>query len=460
MITEPGSLYHVSIRSEHGEHIEITSSTGDIVIPPKPWRKLLAAGKGGKLYYDVYVKEKSGQWNRFTTITNTIAKFEIDRYVVYRRIKSMYNRYRVAGVYQRDLENYKEWPVIRGLAVRKPWEGNVGGCANCHTFCNNRPDRMVMGIRDPVYGVSTLVKVDGQEPVKLDTKFGNTAWHPSGRVIVYSINKLQQFFHETRPEVREAIDLDSSIHYYLVDSQVIKTCPKLARKDWLETYPTWSPDGRYLYFCSAPIPQSKSRDSLPLEGYVKIRYDLMRISYNVDTDKWGKLETVLSADETQKSMLLPRISPNGRFLVFVMCEYGSFAYNQTSSDLYIMDMASAERTGRFTYTRLECNSDYSESWHSFASNSRWMIFSSKRWDGRLFTKSYIAYIDEQGRAYKPLLLPQRDPHFYDGLLQQFGFAELIVEPVDIREKDIVQAIHSPSRIDINLPVTTATPIIP
>jgi Tol biopolymer transport system component len=88
-----------------------------------------------------------------------------------------------------------------------------------------------------------------------------------------------------------------------------------ARKDWLETYPTWSPDGQYLYFCCAPITW-EDRQTIPRQ-FDQIRYSLVRIAYDVQDDRWGQLETILSAEQTGKSILLPRISPDGRWLLFI-----------------------------------------------------------------------------------------------------------------------------------------------
>ena len=157
---------------------------------------------------------------------------------------------------------------------------------------------------------------------------------------------------------------------------MVKTTPALAQKDRLETYPAWSPDGRFLYFCSAPLTWT-DRNVIPAQ-YDQIKYDLVRVAYDVHRDAWGPAETILSAQDTGLSILEPRISPDGRWLLFCMCKYGCFPVYQQSSDLYLIDLEAAERTGRYEYRRLEVNSDESESWHSWSSNSRWIAFSSKR----------------------------------------------------------------------------------
>jgi len=121
----------------------------------------------------------------------------------------------------------------------------------------------------------------------------------------------------------------------------------------------------------------------------------------------------------------------------------------------MMDLEAARQTGNFTYRRLEVNSDRSESWHCWSSNGRWVVFSSKRLDG-VFIRSYISYVDEDGKVYKPLLLPQKDPDFYDTFLKTYTVPEFVVEPVRIREKKLADAVRSPAQIDVSMPLTGAT----
>ena len=90
----------------------------------------------------------------------------------------------------------------------------------------------------------------------------------------------------------------------------------------------------------------------------------------------GQPETVLSAKETGLSILLPRVSPDGWFLLFCMCRYGCFPAFHPTSDLYLMDVAKGPTRSA------PINREFSESWHSWSSNSRWIAFSSKRGEGR------------------------------------------------------------------------------
>jgi hypothetical protein len=311
----------------------------------------------------------------------------------------------------------------------------------------NDPGKVLIGTRSHLYPSATLYVHDGKVD-RIGAKFGYTAWHPSGRIAAYSVNDVRQFFHSAGTEIHDVIDLDSAIFYYDVAAAKIKTNPAIADKKRLETYPAWTPDGKYLYFCSAPMLWTNTETKLP-EKHRDIKYDLMRISYNVETDEWGTLETVLSAADTGLSILLPRISPDGRFLLFCMGDYGCFPVYQPSSDLYLMDL----QTG--TYRKAPINSDYADAWHSWSSNSRWITFSSKRLGG-LFTRPFISHVDAEGRASKPFLLPQRDPTFYESCYYVYSVPELIAGPVTVDSKTLARAVIGAAQIKVDS-LTGATP---
>ena len=452
VIEERGSRYFVQVRADHGRAIRVLSRSGVIAIPGKSWHELLAANRGKGLVFELFVQTDSTdggrRWQQFDAVHCTVANEEIDPYLVYRRIHPVHAAHRDMGIYQRDLAGFGESTVLTGAYLTE-------GCVNCHTFCNNRTDRMLISTRTPKYTNAAIIVENGTAR-KVGATFGYASWHPSGKIIVYSMNagKVVLFHHAVSEESRDVMDLDSLIAYYVVGSQTIKTAPDLSRKDRLETYPTWSPDGRFLYFCSAPLTWT-DRTAIPPE-YKEVRYDLMRIAYDPDKDEWGPLETVLSARDTGRSILLPRISPDGRWLLFCMCEYGCFPVYQKSSDLYMIDLEAAKQTGRVEYRRLDVNSDESESWHSWSSNGRWIAFSSKRGSG-VFTRTYLSYVDSDGTAHKPLLLPQKDPTHYDSCLWTYSVPELVTSPVQVTKESLGRVVRSSDKITVQIPVTTATP---
>lgn len=431
-VREAGTRFFVCIRAEAGDPIEIVSRSPKIIIPPRRWRALLAANRGKDLRLDVSA-EVDGRWRRFETIVNRIAREEIDAYLVYRLVGPIHTMGRKTGIYQRDLTTYEESVVLDGMSLEH-------ACVNCHAFANHDPDRMFVGVRSRELGAVTVL-VDGGDVKKIDERFGYTAWHPGGRVAAYSVNMADQFFHAAGAEVRDVVDLDAALAYYDVEARNVKMVPRASDKQRLETYPTWSPDGTYLYYCSAPLLWT-DRNVVPPARYAEVKYDLMRIRYDVDADAWGEPETVLSAEETGLSILMPRISPNGRFLAFCMCGYGCFPVYQPDSDLYLMDLATAE------YAKLPINSEFSESWHSWSSNSRWIAFSSRR-RGGTFTRCYLSYVDETGKAHKPFILPQSDPEFYDSYLKTFSVPELVAGPVPIRGERLARAARSESPIAVD-----------
>lgn len=455
LIQEPGSRYVVRIRSAQGRPIEVSSRSGKIQIPERRWHALLDANRGRPLHIDVLVRadgaangkeEKPLVWRRYEALTCEIAAEDIDRYLAYRRIHPAHGAWREMGIYQRDLTKFDESVILTNRSL-------AGGCLNCHTFCRNRTDTMLISTRSGKYGSAVLL-IDEGRARKVGTKFGYTAWHPSGKMVTYSVNNVNLFFHSAEREVRDVIDLDSLLAYYLVDPKQIKTAPPLAKKDRLETYPAWAPDGRYLYFCSAPL-SWEARNVIPAQ-YDQLRYDLVRVGYDLDRDEWGQLESVLSAEETGKSILLPRVSPDGRWLVFCMCDYGCFPVYQKSSDLYAIDLQSARGNDGYEYRRLDINSEESESWHSWSANSRWIAFSSKRGTG-LFTRCYLSYVDQDGRAHKPLLLPQKDPAYYDSCLWTYSVPELIDSPVPLTGEKLGRVARDPDAIPLAMPITMATP---
>ena len=442
-VLEDGRAYFVAVRSDRGHPIRIFSKTGQIHIPVRPWHALLEANRGREVSFNVYVQGADGQWRRFQPLADTIAQEDIDGTLVFRFMRPLYRWWKDIGIYQRNLTNYSVSGVLHGRSFG-------GACLNCHSFVGNDPNTMSIALRSTTYGSHTLLARGGAVE-KIGAKWGYTAWHPSGRVAVYSVNKVTQFFHAGGMEVRDVVDLDSALVCYRVESRKGESPEELADKDRLETYPTWSPDGNYLYFCSAPV-LWKDRNTVPPENYDKAKYDLRRVSYDAAANQWGKAETVLSAAETGQSILLPRISPDGRFLLFCMCRYGCFPVFQPSSDLYLMDLTAAGKQ----YSKLAVNSEFSESWHSWSSNSRWIAFSSKRQDG-LFTRTYLSYVDSAGTAHKAFVLPQQDPTCYDSLLETYSVPELLKGPVTARKSRLAHAARAEPSVAPEIPITGASP---
>lgn len=421
-ISEPGETFRVQIHGAHGNPISIEHGP-DVRIPEKSWHALLEANAGANLFFDISVRNELHEWSHFATVTNRIANEPVDGYLVYRLLKPLYNTFTHLGIYQRNLATFEENVVLHNRSFQE-------GCVNCHSFLNYRPDHMTLQIRQPKAG-NPMLLVHSNSVIKVARSVGYTSWHPSGRLIAYSANKLSLFYH-TISETRDVFDAESNLGIYRIDQNRIVIPPAIARADRLETWPSWSPDGKHLYFCSAP--------PLPLDRYREIRYDLMRISYDIDQDLWGELETVVKASETGLSAAQPRLSPDGQNLLFCLSKYGHFPIYQPSSDLYLLNLESRH------IERLDSiNSPEADTWHCWSSNGRWIVFSSKRRDG-LFARPYFSYFDTKSHFSKPLLLPQKDPAFYDSFIQTYNVPELIQEPIRIPESAFAEAILAPKKV--------------
>lgn len=442
LVDEPGTDYRVQIRADQGEAMDLVSRSGSIEIPRRRWQQLLGANRGGKLTFEVSVRRPDGQWTRFEPIENTIADADIDRYLCYRLIKPIYIVRVNVAIYQRDVQTFEESVVVNNQSF-----GRGGGCVNCHTFAPGHPDQMILHSRGSgdLSDLNGMIVVRQGQVKKVDSRAlvrdaaskrgrvtkslaGYIAWHPNGRVAAFVAGDMIQFFHAVG-ENRDVFNGESDLALYDADSNTVTTAPQISRGDRVETFPAWSPDGRHLYFCST--------DPMPVDRHREVRYDLMRVSYDADSGRWGDVEPVLLAKDAGLSISEPRISPDGRWLLFCMSDYGEFPVFQPSSDLYLMDL------GTRRYRRLEINSPRSESWHSWSSNSRWIVFASKRRDG-IFARLYFSYVDEQGRVHKPLMLPQKDPTFYDRFLKTYNAPELTPTPVPATERAIVEAVCRPA----------------
>ena len=311
----------------------------------------------------------------------------------------------------------------RQQVVKQP-----GTCMNCHSFAMNDPGNMVLHLRES-YGGTILHRNGVTEKInaragKMFAAAAFPSWHPSGRYIAFSVNRVNQIFHATGTRRATALDLKSDIVLYDTDKHEMKIPDYLSRSDRFETFPCFSPDGTRLNFCSA--------DSVRMPaGFDTVRYSLCSVPFDAEKGEFGaETDTLVSAAATGRSCSIPRVSPDGNFLMFTVSDYGAFPSYNPESDIRIMDLRNSN-----CFPADSLNSPDADSWHSWSSNSRWIVLSSRRMDG-LYSNLYIAYIDADGIARKPFLLPQKDPGFHDSFLYSFNVPEFAVKPVQVSPYEI------------------------
>ena len=135
-----------------------------------------------------------------------------------------------------------------------------------------------------------------------------------------------------------------------------------------------------------------------------IYYDLCMRTFDPATRTFSAPRTLLDGASAKLSVSLPRVSPDGRWLVFAAGHCGQFHIWHRDADLWIVDLTTL-RARPCT----EINSSDAESYHCFSSDGRWMVFSSRRDDGA-YTRPYLAAFDPAtGTFGHPFLLPVEDP---------------------------------------------------
>jgi Tol biopolymer transport system component len=410
-VREEGKRFFALLEGENGSSVQVKAKQGTFRIPPKKWTRFLEFNRGSQFMVKIYQND-AGDWTAYEPFAIQVASEPIDPYLVYRLIPPGYETWSDMGLYQRDLTSFREQPIVENRNI----EDN---CVNCHSFNNGSSEQMLFHIRGSVGG--TMIKMgDGIEKVNL--KRDGTlsagvypAWHPSGRFIAFSTNRIEQYFHANPEKSIEVMDRQSDLILYNTESKQVTEIPGTEGDEYMETYPGWSPDGRFLYFSGTDADSSTSFDS--------IRYDIYRIAFDPATGIFGDTEPVLLASEQGKSASFPRISPDGRYLLCTLHNYGTFPIWHKEADLCLVDLV----TGK-SEVPARVNSGDTDSYHSWARSSRWIVFSSRRYDGR-YTKLYISYLDREGQFQKAFLLPQRDPGSNGSFLYSYNRPELITGPI-------------------------------
>lgn len=413
----PGEVKACAIFSNGKLQFTVKAKKGQFVIPDKPWKKLLKTSAGHRFNVTIAVNQ-GGKWIGYLPFSMTVAKERIDPYIAYRLIEPGYELWSMMGIYQRNIENYTQSPIMENKLTDV-------NCMNCHSFCMQNPDKMLLHMRAKNAGTFIIEKGAIE---KLNTKTDNTmsalvypSWHPSGNFVAFSVNATKQGFHANNPNRVEVYDEKSDVAVYDTKKHTIITSPLIFSENAYETFPTFSPDGRTLYFCTAkarPIPQE----------YSLIKYNICSISFDAATQKFGdKVDTIFNAEAIDKSASFPRVSPNGRFLCFTLHGYGNFSIWHKDADLWMIDLKDKR-----AFPLDNVNSKDVESYHSWSSNSHWLVFSSRRIDG-LYTRPFFTHINDDGSADKPFLLPQKDNKFYQRFMKSYNIPEFIKGKVHVNE---------------------------
>lgn len=421
LFSEKETLYSVQV-SAQGKRSDFEAKDGFVSFPIARWRDLLASAKDDSLTVRV-VARRDGHLVAYRPFSIYVKSDAIDPYLAYRLIEPLYALWHDMGIYQRNLETFEQTAIYENRMTRE-------NCVNCHSFCMQSPDRMLFHMRGD-YNSTVLIR-EGIEVLNTKTRQSGTlvypSWHPSGRFIAFSINDTHQGL-DPRQRI-EVYDKSSDVVVYDVEQRTVMTSPRLFSDQAFETFPTFSPDGRTLFYCTSP--------ALPMPDSLKVsRYSLCAIGFDPETKSFGnRVDTLVNGEKTDKSISFPRVSPDGRYLMYTQSGYATFPIWHRDADLYLLDLET-----QIIRALDEVNSDRSDSYHSWSSNSRWFCFSSRRIDG-LHTRPFFAYVGTDGQIGKPFLLPQETKDYYDRLMKSYNIPELVKGPVTTSAYAISSAVKN------------------
>ena len=394
-----------------------------VQMPVSEWHAILDASKGKSLKVEVW-GQKENEWLSFAPFEIHVADEPIDEYLSYRLIEPSYIVYDYMEIAQRNLTSFEETQIFNN---KVSCDDPKGQCINCHSYQNYKTDNMLFHAR--VTRGGTVIVSDGKVS-KVNLKRDNTisagvypAWHPTAKLIAFSTNLTHQVFHTAHPNKVEVFDTASDLILYDVatDSVSIISNDSIL----LEVFPTWSPDGRYLYYCkSVPLPEELRGEDISAT-WSKVQYNLYRRSFQLTSRTFGEEELVYDAASADKSVTLPRVSPDGRYILFAEGQHGCFHIWHHDADIACLPLA------QDSVIDLSClNSEgFAESYPTWSSNGHWIMCASRRIDGN-YSRVFISYFNN-GKARKAFLLPQEDPEHNVFRLKSYNRPEFMVEPVGI-----------------------------
>jgi Flp pilus assembly protein TadD len=307
-------------------------------------------------------------------------------------------------------------------------------CANCHSFsADGKTLALDMDGPQNDKGLYAMVKVQPQMAIRNEDlvawsnfrgKLGSklrvgfmSQISPDARYVITTVNDpgIDQTDYERR---KDPIDLVRNYYvanfkdyrflqvffptrgvlaWYSRGSAHLEYLPGADDTRYVHANAVWSPDGKYLVFARAPARDAYPAGASPAEfatdpKETQIQYDLYRIPFH--EGKGGTPEPIAGASRNGMSNSFPKVSPDGRWIVFVQARNGLLM--RPDGQLYIVP------AGGGTARRMKCNTPLMNSWHSFSPNGRWLVFSSK--SRSPYTQMFLTHIDESGNDSPAILI--------------------------------------------------------
>ncbi|HEX4308802.1 MAG TPA: tetratricopeptide repeat protein [Acidobacteriaceae bacterium] len=297
-------------------------------------------------------------------------------------------------------------------------------CANCHSLSR---DGKTLGIdvdgpqNDkglyaliPIKPVSTIsndyvIHWSAFSEERAQKRFGFMSQvSPDGKYVITSIDvprthgtrmvdRLYNGFYRNYGFGQVFFPTRGVLAWYSRESGKLTPLPGADDPNYVQTSAFWSPDGKYLVYSRAvakdPYAPGQTASTYANDpNETQIQYDLVRIPFN--DGKGGTPERVVGASENGFSNNFPKVSPDGKWIVFVECKNGLLM--RPDSKLTIVPFEGG------VARPLASNLPVMNSWHTFSPNGRWLAFSSK--SPSLYTELYLTHIDADGNASPAILV--------------------------------------------------------
>lgn len=412
------------------DSIELSARSGEVRFPAKEWKKILSENNDDSLRVNVWLRNK--EWEHYPEFYIRVVPDSIDPYITFRMIEPSYMGTGNVYLSQYNMETLEQKKFVDSHFFRSDPSYGGSRCMNCHTAQASNPRNACFHHRGSGGGMVLTYK--GETKV-VATKVGDMAnaavyqrWHPTLPFIVFSNNTVKQLFPTENKNKIECFDMRSDILLYDIEKNTIRYV--LKTHDDFETYPVWSASGDYIYYCVSGFSEIRE-----VGDFTKKKYNLNRIKFNLDSMSFGKPELVFDAERIGKSVSKPRVSPDGRYIIMTISEFGAYHYTHKDAEVVLYDTKDSSIT-----VLSDLNSKEAEGYVSWSSNGRWIMVGSRREDGN-YVRLYFSYFDEDGKTHKVFQLPHESPSYDRMLLKCYNYPEFSKVDVDLEPRDIYSLLE-------------------